>query len=216
MDELDPVFDEAVADFRRRLAVAIDDMRRARDPQAFCVAERALVALAQNVASEVTRWVVQQVSEDTERRREAFAEVRARAAERGIEMRNERDRDTEFRTLGGASVTVRTPYACARPRAGAKREKRGPQGTGVHPVLDQLGISGRCTPALRLLIARAVCEANSVTSARDLLESSGVKVDHKAALRLTYCVCDAALRARSDAMRTTVVGAAEGPFVGRR
>jgi len=216
MEALDSLFDEAVAEFRRRLVGVVADMRSARDPEAFCTAERALVALAQNVASHVTQRVVQEVSDDPARRREALAEVRGRAAERGIDLRNERDRRTEFRTLGGRTVDVTTPYATARPRAGVTREKRGAQGTGVYPVLDQLGISGRCTPALRLLVARAVCEANSVTSARDLLASSGVDVDHKAALRLTYSVCDDALRARKEAMRRTVRGAEEGPFAGRR
>jgi len=113
-------------------------------------------------------------------------------------------------------VEVTTPYATARPRAGARgRETRGTQGTGVYPLLDQLGINGRCTPALRLLIARAVCEANSVTSARDLMASGGVEVDHKAALRLTYRVCDDALRARKEAIRETTRGADVGPFAGR-
>jgi hypothetical protein len=218
MEALDGLFDEAVAEFRRRLVGVVSDMRSARDPEAFCRAERALVALSQKVASDVTERVVQDVSDDKMRRREAFAEVRARAAERGIEMRNERDRQTEFRTLGGRTVEVTTPYATARPRAGVTREKRGAQGTGVYPVLDQLGINGRCTPALRLLVARTVCEANSVTSARDLLGSGGINinVDHKAALRLTYSVCDDALRARREAIRATVVGAEAGPFVGRR
>lgn len=216
MEALDAVFDEAVADFRRRLVGVVADMRSARDPEAFCAAERGLVALTRKVASEVTQRVVQEQSQDVGRRREALDAVRSRAAERGIELRVERDRRTEFRTLGGVTVDVTTPYATARPRAGVAREKRGAQGTGVYPVLDQLGISGRSTPAVRLLVARAVCEANSVTSARDLLEGGGVEIDHKAALRLTYAVCDIALRARKEAIRATVVGAAAGPFAGRR
>jgi len=216
MDALESLFDEAVVEFRRRLVGVVAGMRSARDPKAFCAAERALSALTQKVASDVTQRVVQDASDDKARRREAFAAVRARAAERGIDIRNERDRRTEFRTLGGSTVEVTTPYATARPRAGVTREKRGAQGTGVYPILDELGISDRCTPAMRLLVARAVCEANSVTSARDLLGSSGVAVDHKAALRLTYAVCDAALRARTEAMRATVGGAEVGPFVGRR
>jgi hypothetical protein len=216
MDGLDALFDEAVAEFRRNLAAAVADMRSARDPEAFCTAERRLVGLTLKVAADVTQRVVQDLSDDKARRREALELVRARAAERGIEMRTERDRRTEFRTLGGRTVEVTTSYASARPRAGASREKRGGQGTGVHPVLDQLGINGRSTPALRLLVARAVCEANSVTSARDLLGGGGVDIDHKAALRLTYAVCDDALRARAQAMREVGSGAEVGPFVGRR
>lgn len=216
MDELDALFEDAVVEFRRRLVDVVAEMRRAEDPQAFCTAERGLVALAMTVASEVTRRVVQDVSDDKARRRAAFAGVRARAAARGIEMRNERDRRTEFRTLGGTIVEVTTPYATARPRAGVYHEKRGAQGTGVYPILDELGISDRCTPAMRLLVARVVCEANSVSSARDLLGSSGVDIDHKGALRLTYAVCDAALRARAEALRATTKGAEVGPLVGRR
>lgn len=89
-------------------------------------------------------------------------------------------------------------------------------GTGVYPVLDELGIADRSTPALRLRVSHAVCEANSVTSARDLLALAGVNIDHKAALRLTYDVCDDALRARRQGMRGQVAGTDDGPFAGRR
>ena len=117
MEALDALYDEAVAEFRRRLVGVVADMRSARDPEAFCTAERGVAALAQNVASKVTQRVVQEVSDDEVRRREALAEVRAQAAERGIEMRVERDRPTEFRTLSGHTVEVTTPYATARRRA---------------------------------------------------------------------------------------------------
>lgn len=83
-------------------------------------------------------------------------------------------------------------------------------------MLDQLGISGRSTPALRLLVARALCEANSVSSARELLSAGGVDVDHKVALRLTYSVTSDALRARSQAMRSQEVANDDGEFAGRR
>ena len=82
-------------------------------------------------------------------------------------------------------------------------------------MLDQLGIVGRSTPASRLLVSRAVCEGNSVTSARELLATCGVQVDHKAALRLTYLVADDALRHRRQAMRAQVPNDA-GELVGRR
>ncbi len=112
-------------------------------------------------------------------------------------------------------MEVVTPYAIGQPR-GALHRKRGAQGTGVYPVLDELGIAGRSTPALRLLVSRAVCEANSVSSARELLAASGVDIDHKAALRLTYMVTEDALGARKEAIRTTTQGEDEGPFAGRR
>ena len=74
---------------------------------------------------------------------------------------------------------------------------------------------GRSTPAARLLVSRAVCEGNSVASARELLETSGVTIDHKAALRLTYLVADDALRHRKQAMRTQAPDDA-GEMAGKR
>lgn len=216
MDRMSQLFDDAVAAFRARLVAAVASMSDARDAEAFCDAERAVVGLAQELASEMTQRVLQQVSDDKTRRTEAVARVRERAAEKGIDLRLERVRRTEVRTLGGRVVEVVTPYATARPRGPEPREKRGAQGTGVYPVLDQLGVCGRCTPALRLLVSRAVCEANSVTSARDLLAGGGVEIDHKGALRLTYMVSSDALRARKQAIRSTTAGNESGAFVGRR
>lgn len=216
MDPLDSKLDEVTAAFRRRLSAAVVNMRSSRDPDAFCEAERVLVELAQELASDVTEMVVDEVSRDQARRREALDEVRRRADVRGIEMRVERDRSTEFQTLGGKTVTVTTPYATARPRGEAPRETRGSQGTGVYTVLDMLGIAGRSTPALRLRVSHAVSEANSVSAARELLAEGGIFLDHKAALRHTYRVADDALRGRQEAIRATTSSAEKGPLVGRR
>ena len=210
------LYEDAVAAFRVRLISAVTSMGNARDAAAFCEAERELVGLAQELASEMTQRVVQEVSNDTARRKEAMARVRERAAQKGIDLRVERVRRTEVRTLGGRVIEVVTPYATARPRGPNPLEKRSTQGTGVYPILDQLGISGRSTPALRLLVSRAVCEANSVTSARDLLGGGGVEIDHKGALRLAYMVSEDALRARQQSIRSTTAGNDQGAFAGRR
>jgi hypothetical protein len=216
MDALDIKLTEVMAALRRRLDAAVGNMRSSRDPAAFCEAERVLVELAQGLASDVTMMVVDELSRDKDRRRAALDEVRRRAEARGIEMRIERDRSTEFQTLGGKTVTVTTPYATARPRGVAPHGTRGTQGTGVYPLLDMLGIAGRSTPALRLRVGHAVSEANSVSAARELLAEGGILVDHKAALRHTYRVADDALRGRAEAVRTTTTNAETGPLVGRR
>ena len=208
--------DTAVEAFRGRLEETLKQMSEARDAASFCASERQLHALALELTASLTQDVLQRVSKRKTRRSEALEAVRAKAAGRGLQMRNERDRVTKVRTLGGQVIEVKTPYATARPRAGPALTTRGPQGTGVYPVLDQLGIAGRSTPALRLLVSRSVAEANSVSSARDLLLSTGLKLDHKAALRLTYLVCDDALRARSRAVRATPSGVDGGEFAGRR
>ncbi len=62
---------------------------------------------------------------------------------------------------------------------------RGAQGTGVYPVLDHLGITGRTTPPLRLFVSRSVSEASPVSSARELMRAAGVDLGHEMCLRVT-------------------------------
>lgn len=213
---MDQLVDDIVLLFRERLVQVVEQMGEARSPEAFAKAERELVQMARELAAQLTGQVLQRVSDREDRKKEAIARIREMAARRGLDVRLERRRSTPVRTLGGQVVNVETAYATCRPRGGAKLETRGKDGTGVYPVLDQLGIVGRSTPALRLMVSRAVCEANSVDSARDLLAEGGVVIDHKAALRLTYLVTDDALRARRKAMREVGGGDADGPFAGRR
>ena len=205
----------AVAAYRVELGAAISLMRRADSPESFAEAERKIHRLTRTVAIEITKQVLQERSDDALARERAATLVRDKAAARSIAMRKERDRETEVRTLGGQHIRIKTPYMRALPRGGGAMV-RGRQGTGVYPVLDMLGIIGRSTPALRLQVAHAVAEANSVTSAREVLAQGGTKIDHKAALRLTYLVCDDALRSRQLAMKDTVKGNDDGEFVGLR
>ena len=192
------LFEEAVGAFRVRLTQALDRMLAARDAVAFCDAERVLLTLAHELAADMTQRILQEASDDRPRSQSAAAKIWERAAARGITMRQVDRRRTLIRTVGGGLIEVVTPYAVASPRGGGGRKTRGRQGTGVYPVLYELGIAGRSTPALRLLVSRGVCEANSVASARELLASGGVEIDHKGALRLTYMVTEDALRAAVD------------------
>lgn len=214
--EIETKFVEAaVAAYRAELATAISMMRQASSPSSFTGAERELHRLTKAVANAITQQVLQELSEDEGVRERAAARVRERAAGSSISMRKERDRETDIRTLGGQHIRVKTQYMRALPRGGGATV-RGSQGTGVYPVLDMLGILGRSTPALRLQVAHAVAEANSVTSAREVLAHGGTEIDHKAALRLTYLVCDDALRARDKAVKATRAGSETGEFVGLR
>ena len=217
MDRNAQLFEDAVAAFRVQLTEALGELRDASDAVAFCDAERRVQALARALAAEMTQRALQAQSDDSTRCSEAMAVIRGRAQGRGVEVRSEGRRKTLVRTLSGQEVEVVTPYAIGKPRGrGPRTRKRGAQGTGVYPVLDQLGIVGRATPALRLLVARSVSEANSVSAARELLAMGGVELDHKAALRLTYEVTGDALRARDNAMSELDKGVDAGPFAGRR
>lgn len=75
---------------------------------------------------------------------------------------------------------------------------------------------GRTTPALRLFVGRSVSEANSVSSARELMHAAGVELGHKMCLRMTYEVSETALRARKAAIRERSAGQDRGEFAGRR
>lgn len=123
-------------------------MGEVRTPEAFTKVERELHALTSEFASEMTQRVLSAVCADKERRRQALAAVREVAATRGIEMRTEKARETPIRTLGGHVIRVRSPSASAVPRGGLRRS-RGASGTGVHYVLDELGIRDRSTPAFQ-------------------------------------------------------------------
>jgi len=203
--ELDHLYEQALAAYSERLKAAVARMREVRTPEDFTAAERELHALTRELAADMTERVLSDACADKERRRLALASAREVAAARGIEMRTEKAREVPIRTLSGQVIRVRSPSASAIPRGG-KRRARGSSGTGVHYVLDELGIRDRSTPALRLLVSHAVCEANSVTAAREVLAKSGVEVPHKTALRLTYVVADAALRARAKAIKRGKVG----------
>lgn len=216
MDETTELFERAVTAFRGRLTAALSQMREAEDATSFCEAERLVRSLVLELCADMTQSVLQDMSNDKERVRAAFEQLRERAAKRGIAIRSVGRRETPVRTVGGEEVRVVTPYAIGEPRGSGTKPKRGSQGTGVYPVLDQLGIVGRSTPALRLLVSRAVCEANSVAAARELLAGGGVEVDHKRALRLTYMVTDDALRARREAVTALTEGNDAGAFAGRR
>lgn len=207
--------ERAMAAFRVELAAAARQMRRVDSPESFAEAERELHRLTRTVAMEITREVLQEISDDEDVRERAAESVREKASAKSIEMRKEGDRETDVRTVGGKHIRVKTPYMRAVPRGGGATV-RGKQGAGVYPVLDMLGILGRSTPALRLQVAHAVAEANSVTSAREVLAQGGTEIDHKAALRLTYLVCEDALDARKKAMEATTVGNESGEFVGMR
>lgn len=214
MDE-DALLDAAVAMFRTELVRARAALKAARNAAAFTVAERDVVRLSQAFASDFVRRTLQELSDDASRVAEATVRVREKSSRKGISMRNSGMRSTQVRTLGGATITVSTPYMCAVPRGDGVLGQRGRNGTGVYPVLDQLGISERSTPALRLLVSRAMCEANSISAGRELLEAGGVSIDHKAALRLTYAVCEDAVGARRDAMKALKAGV-PGPLSGHR
>lgn len=206
---------EIVDGFRRRLNEAAARMRHARSPRVFFDVEREVHDLARELADAFTAGILEEVVGDDQRARDATERVRERAAAKGIELRTQGRRPTPVQLLGGTVVQLRTAYLCSKPSGDEPLSSRGKAGTGVYPVLDEMGITDRATPALRLRVAHAVCEANSVTDARELMGQAGLALTHRVALRLTYATTALALQVRKQAVRRTREGNDEGPFVGR-
>ncbi|MEN8185470.1 MAG: hypothetical protein ABFS46_23385, partial [Myxococcota bacterium] len=135
---------------------------------------------------------------------------------------------TPVRLLGGSVVTMHAlkllPATPRDPAARKKRGQQGPSGSGVFPALARLGVAQRATPALREAVARQVAASRSVDAARKALERQGVRIDHKAALRLTYAFAEAAIDGRDEAMSNVSTTAEpteeedeeELPMAGRR
>lgn len=210
------LIDDAVARFRDRLLAAGRTMADATNPIEFHNAEVEIRALVLEMADEFTRSTLTQMMGDKERERRAVAEVRERAEAEKVKLLSQRRRETPVQLLGGTKIKVRTLYMCAQARGDKPRAHRGKAGTGVYPVLDQLGITDRATPGLRLRVSHAAAEANSFDAARELLRQSGTEVSHRIALRLTYATAGQALAHRAAEMERFTEGAEDGAFVGRR
>ena len=163
----------------------------------------------------MTASVLEEVVGDEQRAQDAVLRVRALASARQVTMLSQGTRETPVQLLGGTTIRLRTVYTCAKARGDAVRASRGKAGTGVFPVLDELGITHRSTPALRLRVSHAVCEANSFKDARELLGQGGLRLTHRVALRLTYAVSELALRVRARQVEQLKKGNDEGIFVGR-
>lgn len=216
MSLTEPIIDEMVARFRARLVACGDAMRAANTPEEFCKREREIHALAREMGDACTTQILNAITQDAQRRKQAADDIRQRAAQKNINVRSEGTRNTDVRLLGGTLIQLRTSYMRAVPRGEGPRKRRGDKGTGVYPVLDQLGIQERATPALRLRVSHALCEASSVSAARELMAQAGLSVEHKTALRLTYATANVALNARKDAMQRLKKGVDGGEFSGRK
>jgi hypothetical protein len=128
----DALHEEAVTAFRRRMADVVARMESARDPEAFCTVERELVgAGAAAGGRDATRSAGSRCA-----RSAAAAQSSGRSGSHG----------------GGDDVVCDGASACG------SESSRNPRHTGHRgsPGARPAGISRRCTPALRLLVARTV------------------------------------------------------------
>jgi len=89
-------------------------------------------------------------------------------------------REVSVRLQGGMVFRFWTPYIrlsrrgkVGRPRGSGKRRKGG---TGLYPVLENISIRNRATPATREAIARQVISSDSYAEAKQQLEWAGMTI----------------------------------------
>lgn len=191
-------------------------MRDADSAQEFFSCEVEIHAMARELGDEYTASILREVVADEGRTRAAASRLRESVADRRLTLVSQGRKPTRVQLLGGSVISLAASYMLAKAEHDAPLPHRGKAGTGVFPVLDELGITDRATPALRLRVSHAVCEANSVADARELMRQSGLDVTHKVALRLTYAVSNLALASRARAIKATRAGNDEGEFAGRK
>ena len=180
-----PLVDHIVATFRQRLVETGAGADQAATPHEFFATEREVHELARELADQYTASILREIVDDEDRARAAAGRLRESVASRKLVLESRGRRTTPVQLLGGTVIHVRASYMSAKPVDAGPLQKRGKSGTGVFPVLDELGVTDRSTPALRLRVSHAVSEANSVADARELMRQSGLSVTHRVALRLT-------------------------------
>jgi hypothetical protein len=207
--------DALLREHEERLKRAAARMFSATSAEAFLAAEKENQRIALEGADALTSTVLQQMVKDPVRAERSLSDVRKRAGAKNITVISRGLRSTEVQLLGGSRIHVTSPYLCAVPAGDRPQIHRGAAGTGVYPVLDELGICDRSTPALRLRVAHAVTEANSVTDARELMRQSGLSVSHGVALRLSYAVGSTVVMAREKLSARPSPEVVDDLFAGR-
>jgi hypothetical protein len=142
-------------------------------------------------------------------------------------MRSKGRASVEVQSLFGA-VSLKTTHWVQdlTGRPGPARKTRRGGGTGVYPVLWQLGISDRATPGLQAEVSRAMALCSSAAEASDLLGSRGLVLSPKQVCAMAYGVGQRALNARAvrlggdahalAALPPDLIDGAATTFAGRR
>jgi DNA polymerase III epsilon subunit-like protein len=116
-----------------------------RTPSALFDFEQGLQAVLNRLQTGIVGAVLDAIHRDRD-----FVTACQHQARRQRGVHSDGWRDVWVHTLGGRHVHLKTPYAKLPPGSGqeGRQKKRGPQGTGIYPVLRRLGIIGRTTPRL--------------------------------------------------------------------
>jgi hypothetical protein len=205
-----------------RVAMLVAQLNNARSAEEFYDAERAVATAYRTAGDDLVAVVVEHRATTASHVERARKRVHEQARAAGVRLESNGPRATRIRLLGGRTVSFRTlrlrptkVESQDEPKRGVGQ--RGPSGAGVYPALEEIGIAGQSTPALRFEVAREVVGASSVAVARENLRERGINLDECAVLRLTYLVGELALAARLDRLpRIADPTCLEGEFCGKR
>lgn len=125
-------------------------------------------------------------------------------------------RTVSVRLLSGDSVEITTPYACVdrsgKPGPRRGRGKHGAEGSGSYPVLAQLGVIERASPALVSEVAWTSAALGSLAEAQGALASRGIALHVNTVRLFANRFADAGL---ADRLETTPF-AGPLPLAGKR
>ena len=165
--------------------------------------EESVLRLFQLAGSHVAAGVLVLLHGSRSRVQTQIAHCQSRAL---APLRSRGWRSTTVRFLGGARLSIDTPYVSedlrGRPGKTRKSGRRRASGSGSHPVLASLGIFGRATPALRSAVAKQVVRGASLAEAKDALAERGIDMNVKTVRSISLHVGTQALdqrQARIDA-----------------
>ncbi len=203
---------------RPEVSAAIDRFLAEPDGESFLRLERDVLASFQLAASHVVAAVLVFLHGEGGWAQAAVNVARDMAPCR---LRHRGRRTTPVRFLGGARLTVATPYLSEdrRPHRGRRRGvgRRGATGSGCYPVLEALGIWNRATPALLGEVACHAVRSASFAEARQALAERGIALDKKTVRTLALHVGEEALRHRHARIEAAAQRSARlGEFSGRR
>lgn len=134
--------------------------------------------------------------------------------ERGLFL--EGPRKVVVRLLSGDAVEVTTPYArldrSGKPGRQRAQGRHGPEGSGSYPVLAQLGVLERASPALASEAAWTSTALGSYAEAQGALAARGIVLHENTVRLLSQRFADAGLADRLEATRL----AGPSPLAGKR
>jgi len=203
--QLSRLLHECLASIESAVLGALESFLENRDAEKLLRMEQEVLRQFSLASSHVVAGVLQFLHEDETWVDESIESAREEAPH---PTRSRGQRTTTVRLLGGARLTIETPYVIEdrRTRRGRKRGvgRRQASGTGTYPVLEALGIADRATPALRSEVARQTVRNASFAEARQALEDRGISMNEKTVRRLALGVGSEALdqrQARLEAAR---------------